>query len=344
MSIDHRHLREELEGFDSAQLNGIKNTPYPIMAQMAYRQGCWHQPSVGALDNISLSPMARIFHYGQSVFEGFKAMRQSDGSVKAFRPDAHYERMRSSCEFMLMPIPDKGIFLSLVDEFIAIISDFVPEGEGRCAYIRPVVFATAANIDIDPSDECLLLLMAIPFGGVFRDLSLKVYVNEEYPRAFPGGSGAVKVGGNYALALRSYRRAKALDCHQTLWLDALTQTNIEELSGMNFFAVIDGEVHTPPLSDTILPGVTRDSVLKVAASLGIVVCERAIPIAQLLSDLDSGRCQECFVSGTAAGILPVGSLVRASGVATPVGQQSMGPITERLKRCLVDWQRGQWYP
>lgn len=344
MSIDHQRLRAELEGFDSAQLNGIKNTPYPIMAQMAYRQGRWHQSGIGALEKISLSPMARIFHYGQSVFEGFKAVRQSDGSVEPFRPDAHYERMRTSCEFMLMPIPQKDSFLSLVAEFVAVISDFVPEGEGRCAYIRPVIFATAANLDIDPSDECLLLLMAIPFGGVFRDLSLRLYINEEYPRAFPGGSGAVKVGGNYALALRSYRQAKALGCHQTLWLDALTHTNIEELSGMNFFAVINGEVHTPPLSDTILPGVTRDSVLKVAASLGVTVRERAIPIAQLLSDLDSGRCRECFVSGTAAGILPVGSLVRATGGATPVGQQSMGPITEYLKRYLVDWQRGQWQP
>ena len=303
----------------------------------------WYDARVEARGPISLDPATAVLHYAQEIFEGLKAYRAVDGGVTLFRPGANAARFRDSATRMAMaPLP-QPLFLDSLRQLIRIDRDWVPDDPEGSLYLRPFMYASEVFLGVKPASEYLYVVIASPVGPYFKGgvHPVTVWISTEYSRAAPGGTGAAKCGGNYAASLAAQAEAIEHGCDQVVFLDAARGEHVEELGGMNvFFVYDDGTLVTPTLSGTILPGITRDSVMTLAREFGYPVVERPYRYEEWVADAASGRLREVFACGTAAVITPIGT-VRSREREFTVGDGGSGEITERLRRTLVDIQRGR---
>ncbi len=311
------------------------------MVTIRYTEGTgWHDAKVTARKPISMDPAAAVLHYSQEIFEGLKAYRTSDGGAVMFRPEANARRFQSSAERLAMPQLPEATFLEALDKLVTIDRDWIPDGEGSL-YLRPFMFASEVFLGVKPSAEYLFAIIASPVGSYFKSKgsAVSVWVSETLTRAAPGGTGAVKCGGNYAASLMAQLEAAQHGCEQVVFLDAVERRWVEELGGMNIFFVFDdGSMVTPPLGGTILPGVTRNSIITLAKDMNIKVREEPYAFDQWRKDATSGRVTETFACGTAAVLTPIGTVKSAHGDFTIGNGQSMAQ-TEKLKSTLIDIQR-----
>jgi branched-chain amino acid aminotransferase len=271
----------------------------------------WHDARIIPYAPIPLDPAAGVLHYGQAMFEGAKAFRAKDGSVSLFRVDRHCERMAHGAPRLCMPAPEPLALKQALLEFVRVEKDWVPHSPGTALYLRPTLIATEGFLGVRAATRYLLYVIASPVGAYYGGEGLKpvrIWVEREHTRATRGGLGAVKAGANYAASLLAASRAKKEGFDQVLWLDAASHAFVEEVGTMNLFAVLGDELVTPPLSDSILAGVTRESVLTLARELGLKVSQRPLAVPELMEASKKGSLLEVFGSGTAAVISPVAEL------------------------------------
>ncbi|MGK2910178.1 MAG: branched-chain amino acid aminotransferase [Sphingobium sp.] len=302
----------------------------------------WHDAKVTARAPIPMDPAASVLHYAQEIFEGMKAYRLADGSTALFRPEATARRFRASAARMAMPELPEDVFLESIRLLVDIDRDWIPGGEGGALYLRPFMFASEVFLGVRPSHEYLYIVIASSVGAYFKGgaKAISIWVSQEYSRAGAGGTGAAKCGGNYAASLVAQAQAIEKGCDQVAFLDAAERRWVEELGGMNLFFVFDdGTMSTPPLSGTILPGITRDSILTLARDQGLTVREEPYSFADWRADAASGRLIETFACGTAAVVTPVGTVRSAEGDFV-IGSGHPGQMTERMRAALTSIQRG----
>ena len=268
----------------------------------------WHDARIVPYGHLTLDPSTNVLHYGQGVFEGLKAYKTEDNRVLLFRPDENAKRLKSSCERLCIPPIDESDVVEAITKLVKTDIDWVPSSKGTSLYIRPFIISTDPFLGVHPSHSYLFMIILSPVGPYYPSglNPTSIYVEDFYKRASKGGMGHVKTMGNYAASLIAQQKAEKLNCIQTLWLDAHEGKYIEEVGAMNVFFVIDNKIITPKLSGSILPGITRKSTLEIAKSLGFEVEERIISIDDVVSALKSGGLSECFGTGTAAVISPVG--------------------------------------
>ncbi|OUJ01338.1 branched-chain amino acid aminotransferase [Acetobacter cibinongensis] len=313
------------------------------MAVVTYTEGKgWHTPEIMPRQPLMLDPAASVLHYAQEIFEGMKAYRAPNGDALLFRPEANARRFRKSAERMAMAQLPEELFLDAVNQLVKLDAGWIPDPEVGTLYLRPFMIATETALGVKPSAEYKFIVIACAAGDYFsKDAGpVTVWVEERTVRASRGGTGEAKCGGNYAASLTAQQEAKANGCHQVLFLDANERKWIEEMGGMNVMAVMeDGTLKTPPLGGTILPGITRDSLLTLARDKGMTIKEEPYAIEQLYADADSGRLRELFACGTAAVVTPIGTLKSAEGDHLISGQT--GEVTASLRKTLCDIQFGR---
>ncbi|WP_434743156.1 branched-chain amino acid aminotransferase [Micromonospora sp. SH-82] len=314
------------------------------MVTIRYADGKgWYDPRVEARAPIPMDPASAVLHYAQEVFEGMKAYRSVDGGVTLFRPGANAARLNTSAQRLAMPSLPAPVFLDSLHRLVEIDREWIPEGEDGSLYLRPFMFASEVFLGVRPANEYLYCVIASPVGAYFSGgvKPVTVWVSPNYTRAAPGGTGAAKCGGNYAASLAAQAEAIEAGCDQVVFLDAVEQRYVDELGGMNvFFVYDDGTVVTPPLTGTILPGITRDAILTLAAEAGHRVEERPVSFADWQSDAAGGRLREVFACGTAAVVTPIGQVRFPDGEFT-IGGGEPGEVTMGLRQQLVDIQRGK---
>ncbi len=313
------------------------------MVTMRYKEGLgWHDGRIVPRAPLVLDPTSMVLHYAQEIFEGLKAYRMPDGGAALFRPDANARRFRRSAERMAMaPFPE-NLFVESIRTLVRAEREWIPAVEGGSLYLRPFMIATEAALGVKPSSEYLYCLVASSVGSYFKGGAKPVtlWISDTYSRSAPGGTGDAKCGGNYAGSLKAQAEAIREGCDQVVFLDAVEHRWIEELGGMNiFFAFEDGSLQTPPLDGTILPGVTRDSLITLARDMGVSVREEPYAIDQWQADAASGRLREAFACGTAAVVAPIGR-VRGAKREIAVSDGEAGPLTTKLRDALVGIQRG----
>ncbi|MDP5280225.1 branched-chain amino acid aminotransferase [Sphingomonas sp. DG1-23] len=313
------------------------------MAVIRYTAGQgWHDARIEPRRPIQLDPACAVLHYAQEIFEGLKAYRMPDGGATLFRADANARRFAESARRMAMPELPEALFLSSIRELVRTDRNWIPEGDGASLYLRPFMFASETFLGVRPAQEYLYMVIASPAGAYFKGgaPSVTLWVSEHYTRAAPGGTGAAKCGGNYAASLVAQAEAIGHDCDQVVFLDAAENRYVEELGGMNvFFVFEDGSIQTPPLTGTILPGITRESLLALARDTGVTVREERYSLDEWKADAASGRLREAFACGTAAVVTPIGR-VQGRGFDFTIGNGGPGLLTEQLRERLVSIQRG----
>lgn len=320
---------------------GIVFTDHMARARWTEDAG-WHDRRIEAYGPLSLDPAAAVLHYAQEIFEGLKAYRHADGSVWVFRADRNAARLARSATRLALPVLSEEDFLGSIRTLVATDAEWVPSVPGSSLYLRPYMFASEAFLGVRAAKQVDYLVIASPVGPYFTNgfQPLSIWVDAEYNRAGPGGTGAAKCGGNYAASLLPQALAYQEGCDQVCFLDAATGTYLEELGGMNVFVVMkDGSVTTPGLG-TILEGVTRDSILQLCRENGRPVTERQIALTELLDQIRSGEVAEVFACGTAAVITPIGRLKGADFDLT-IGDGSAGPVTSELYETITDIQYGR---
>ena len=306
-------------------------------------KGGWHDARITARQPLSIDPATSVLHYAQEIFEGMKAYRRPDGGAALFRPEANARRFRESARRMAMAELPEELFLESVRGLVRADKAWIPDNAEGALYLRPFMFASEVFLGVKPASRYLYIVMASSVGPYFwGGLSgVTLWVTRDYTRAAPGGTGAAKCGGNYATSLVAQAEATRQGCDQVVFLDAAERRWIEELGGMNIFFVFDdGSIATPPLTGTILPGITRDSILTIARDKGLVVREEPYAIDQWRADAASGRLTESFACGTAAVVTPIAQVKGADGAFT-IGGGEPGPVTRRLREELVGIQRGE---
>lgn len=315
-------------------------TDHMVTVDWAEGKG-WHNAVLGPRGPIALDPAASVLHYAQEIFEGLKAYRLSDGTMALFRPGENARRFNESAARLAMPELPEDLFVDSVRQLVLQDADWFPKVDGGSLYLRPFMFATEAFLGVRPAKEYKFLVIASPAGNYFKSgaPAVSLWVSD-YTRAAPGGTGAAKCGGNYAASLVPTAEAFARGHDQVLFLDAAEHRWIEELGGMNLFFVFDdGSLLTPPLSGTILPGITRNSLLTLAREEGLTVREERYSLDQWRADAQSGKLVETFACGTAAVVTPVGKVAGHDGDFT-IGSGGPGQLTTRLREKLVGIQRG----
>jgi branched-chain amino acid aminotransferase len=314
------------------------------MVTIRYADGKgWYDARVEARAPIPMDPASAVLHYAQEIFEGLKAYRTPDGGVAMFRPDANAARFNTSAQRMAMPALPGHLFLESLHRIIEIDREWIPPGEDGSLYLRPFAYASEVFLGVRPAMEYLYLVIASPVGAYFSGgvKPVTVWVSPDYTRAAPGGTGAAKCGGNYAAGLAAQAEAIEHGCDQVVYLDAVQREYVDELGGMNvFFVLDDGSLATPPLSGTILPGITRESIIALARAAGRQVVERPVSFTEWREGAASGRISEAFACGTAAVVTPIGA-VRFPGGEFAVAGGGAGEVTMALRQQLVDIQRGR---
>jgi branched-chain amino acid aminotransferase len=313
----------------------------PHMFQMEFADGAWGEPSIQPIHDIVLHPASKVLHYGQEIFEGMKAYTNpEDGSVHMFRPDMNIKRFNRSCERMCMPTVDADVFMDALKKLIDIDREWVPESPSAL-YIRPTMISTQPSLGVKASDRYLFYIIIGPVGSYFAGgiNPLRLKVEENFVRSAPGGVGSAKTGGNYAAALLPIKQAVDAGFDQIVWLDAKTMETIEEMGAMNIAFVYEDKVITAPLSDTILHGVTRESVGVLCGEFGLNWTETPPKVAEICADADSGKLLEAFACGTAAVVTPIKSLYY-QGADHVVGDGGEGPVTNKLRKTLTGIHSG----
>lgn len=322
---------------------GTVFTDHMVVIDYDADKGGWHSARVCPRQPISLDPAAAVLHYAQEIFEGMKAYRQDDGGIALFRPEANARRFNESADRMAMPHLPEELFLESIRRLLSVDKDWFPTVEGGSLYLRPFMFASEAFLGVRPAKQYKYLLIASPAGNYFKSgaPAVKIWVSRDYVRAAPGGTGAAKTGGNYAASLVPQAEAIEKGCDQVVFLDAAERKWVEELGGMNLFFVFDdGTVVTPPLTGTILPGITRNSLIQLLREEGLEVREEPYSIDQWRDDANSGRLVETMACGTAAVVTPVGTVAGPEGEFT-IGSGGPGQLTSKLRDKLVGIQRGR---
>jgi branched-chain amino acid aminotransferase len=323
---------------------GTAFTNHMVSATYSHERG-WGELVFEPIGARPMHPAMSGLHYGQVIFEGLKAHRGADGSIAVFRPGDHARRFQRSARRLAMPELPSEMFAEAVDKLVAADEVLLSDDPRHSLYLRPLMFGADTNLMLQPAGQYHFLLMAFVAGGYFGDdpEPVSVWVSREHARAAPGGTGNVKCSGNYAASFVAQRRAVDSGFQQVVWLDPVERRWVEEMGGMNLFVVRPAggtvEVVTPALTDTILPGVTRDSLLKLAARLGHRPAEERISVEDWRSGSESGVITEAFASGTAALVTPIGRIGDTHGDFT-VGDGTPGPVTLALRKALVDVQRG----
>jgi branched-chain amino acid aminotransferase len=305
----------------------------------------WHDGRLEPYGPFALDPATAVFHYAQELFEGLKAYRHDSGSVVMFRPQANAARFNAGCRRMAMPELPEETFLRALELLVGQDKEWIPQGEGNSLYLRPFMIATQRGLGVNhASSEFLFCVIASPAAAYFgANKSVKVWLSEDYTRAAPGGTGAVKCGGNYAAAFAAQQQAVAQGCDQVVWLDAAEHQWVEEMGGMNLCFVYGSgsaaRILTPALTGTLLPGITRDSLLRLAPTLGFQAVEGRISVPGWRQGCASGEITEVFACGTAAVVTPVGAVDGTSGGWT-IADGNPGPVTMRLREELIGIQYG----
>ena len=312
----------------------------PIMIRIDYKNGAWGKAELVPYGPLPLDPCAKVLHYAQEIFEGMKAYRTPEDEVQLFRPELNAKRFNFSARRMAMPEIPEEVFIDSCKAITAYSRHLVPKRLGESLYLRPFMIASEAGLGIKPANEFIFCIVASPSGNYFSSSAVKVYVERDEIRAASGGIGAAKTGGNYAASLQAYARTLAMGCDQTMWLDAHDHTSIQEMSGMNFFAVINGRLVTPPLSHSILDGITRRSIIELARFRKLNVSEERILIDDLFAKIKTGECSECFVCGTAAVLVPIASFHLKDGTTHHL-KEGTGNISLQLREELINIQAGR---
>jgi len=302
----------------------------------------WNSARIVPYGPIPLDPGAAVLHYGQELFEGLKAYRGDDGKVRLFRPEMNWKRMRNGAERLCMIAPELDLFLEMLTAFCKTESRWIPKEPGCAFYLRPTLIGTEPFLGVRPSNDFLFYVIGSPVGSYYGEGAdtVKIKVETEFVRAAPGGIGAAKTGGNYAASLKAALEAKSEGYAQVLWLDATHRRYIEEVGTMNVFFKMNGKIITPPLDGTILPGVTRDSILQILDSENLTAEQRPISLDEIQDAAKKGTLEEVFGTGTAASISPVDSL-GIKGEKIVVGNGRVGPVSAKLLKRLTDIQYGR---
>ena len=313
------------------------------MFLMDYETGKgWHAPRIEPYRDLSLDPAAMVLHYGQEIFEGLKAYRGIDGGIYLFRARDNFARLNRSAQRLCMPEVDIDFVMDGLKKLIELDQEWVPRSKGTSLYIRPNMIATEPHLGVRPSNTYVFYIIIGPVAAYYKEglNPVKIWVETEYVRAAPGGTGEAKTSGNYAASLLAAEKAKEKGFTQVLWLDAVERKYVEEVGTMNMFFVIGDEVITAPLTGTILPGITRDSVLRILKDWGINVSERSLTIDEVVEAAENGRLKEAFGTGTAAVISPVGQITYKEKDYVIAGGE-MGELSEKLYNEIVALQYGE---
>ena len=322
---------------------GKHYTDNMVIAQWSEANG-WSDATLQPYGPLTLDPATAVFHYGQEIFEGMKAYMQPDGGISLFRPEANATRFARSAARLALPEMPVDFFVNTVEELVKQDRKWVPTKVGESLYIRPFMIATEVGLGVRPTNQAMYLLIATPASAYFNpSKAVTVWISTEYVRAAPGGTGEAKCGGNYAASLVAQKQAAAQGCDQVVWLDATERRWVEEMGGMNLYFVKgsgkDATIVTPKLTGTLLPGITRDSILTVAADLGYKVEEVMLSIDDWRDGVASGEITEIFACGTAAVVSPIGAAKSAHGTWT-TGDGNPGPITAQIRETLLGIQHG----
>ena len=302
----------------------------------------WHDPRIVPYGPIMMDPASTCFHYAQEIFEGMKAYGTADGKIQLFRPKANFARLNDSCARLVIPQVDEALLLAGLKELITIDKGWVPTVKDASLYIRPFIYASQVMLGVHPATNYTCCIIMSPSGAYYKGglNPVKIQVETNYVRAVKGGMGMVKTGGNYAASLLAQQQAELAGCSQVLWLDGIHREYIEEVGAMNVFFKIGEEIITPALSGSILPGITRCSVIQILSTWGLPIVERQISINELIEAAKSGELKEAWGTGTAAVISPMGVL-RYLGEDITINQNQIGATCQRLYDALTDIQWGR---
>ena len=310
---------------------------------MNYTEGQgWHDPRIVPYGDISLSPASMVFHYGQEIFEGLKAYRGADGRPRLFRPDMNAKRTNSSNKRLVIPELPEDDFVQAVSELVEVDSDWIPTEKGTSLYIRPFIIATDDFLGVAPSKTYLFIIILSPSGAYYESglEPVGIWIEDDYVRAVRGGMGFTKTGGNYAASLIAQVKAHDDGYSQVLWLDGVERKYIEEVGAMNIFFKINGVVVTPMLNGSILPGITRNSVIEICKDWGLPVEERKVSVDELIEAQKTGKLEECWGTGTAAVISPVGKLRYKDDVMI-INGGGIGELSQKLYDTVTGIQLGK---
>lgn len=320
---------------------GLYYTDHMFIMDYEEGQG-WYAPRVVPYGPITLDPAAKVFHYGQTVFEGLKAFRSNDGRVLLFRPDMNMKRLNRSNDRLSIPPIDEALALEAIHKLVSVDQSWIPDAEGTSLYIRPFIIATQAALGVSPSTRYQFMIIMSPVGAYYAEgiHPVSIMVESHYVRAVAGGVGHAKTAGNYAAGLKAQEAAAVHGSTQVLWLDGVHRRYIEEVGSMNVFFKIDGKVVTPELNGSILDGITRNSMLQLMKHWGVETEERRISIDEIVEAHRDGRLEEAFGSGTAAVVSPIGELMW-QGERIAVNEGKTGPLTAKLYETLTGIQYGK---
>lgn len=313
------------------------------MFQMEYDEvNGWHNGRIIPYGPISLEPAAVVFHYGQEMFEGLKAYKTKDGRILLFRPDMNAKRATRTNERLCVPHLDEAIMVEAIKAIVDVDRDWVPDQPGTSLYIRPFIIADDPFLGVSPAGHYLFMIILSPVGKYYEKglYPTRIFVEDEYVRAAPGGTGNAKIGANYAIGLKAQVKALEKGYEQVLWLDAVERKYVEEIGTSNAFFYIGDEIITPPLGGTILPGITRDSVIELLKSWGYKVSEKRLAMAEVYEAAKNGQLKEVWATGTATVVSPVGELSWKNEEIT-INNGEIGSLSQRLYDELSGLQSGE---
>ena len=316
-------------------------TDHMFVMDYSREQG-WHDARIVPFGRISLHPASTVLHYGAEIFEGLKAYRRADGGVQLFRPMENIKRMNNSAERMSLPLLDEKDAMEALETFVKLEEKWVPKSFGTSLYLRPFMFGDDEALGVHAVHNATFMIIASPSGSYYAEgiNPVSIMIENEDVRTVRGGTGYAKCGGNYAASTRAGERAAKKGYSQVLWLDGVERKYIEEVGAMNVMFKIDGEIVTPMLTGSILPGITRKSCIEVLKSLGYTVSERLISVDELIEAMESGRLEEAWGCGTAAVVSPIGKLAYGDKEYV-IGGGAIGSVTQKLYDILTGIQWGK---
>ncbi len=335
--------RQDLKAKPDDHTLGFGELFTDYMFELSYNpeQG-WHDGKIMPYGPISLEPSTMVLHYGIEMFEGLKAYRTEDNRLLLFRPEQNARRTNVTNERMCMPTIDEELYLDAIKSLLEVEKDWIPSTDGTALYIRPFIFATDPYLGVRPSNTYKFYVILSPVGAYYKGglAPTKIFVEDEYVRAVAGGTGYAKVGGNYAASLKAQEKAIQKGYAQVLWLDGVERKYVEEIGTSNAFFKIDGEIITSPLTGSILPGITRDSVITLMREWGLKVTEKRLSIQEVYEAHAAGKLEEVFATGTAAVISPVGTLCWKDDVIE-INSNEIGSVTQKIYDTMTGIQTGK---